>query len=140
MFKLIDYDTTDSATKGIGVAGRHTDGVWYLVTYAIPIADDPDVWIVANQAQIEIDLPAGIVPDKAAIARWLEDSSLPNEVAPDLDDIADIYPDRHSGRILKAFALILLSEINVLRATASLPDRTISQLKDAMKVELEQMA
>ena len=141
MFKLINYATTDPATKGIGIAGRHTDGTWHLATFAIPVADDPDTWIAANQATIEAALPAGRMLNKADISRWLEDNSLPNEVAPDLDDIANIFPDLHAARIFKAFALVLLDEINILRTSPPpMPTRTIAQLKTAMKNKLTQMA
>ena len=37
---------------------------------------------------------------------------------------------------LKAFALVVLSEINVLRVQAALPERTVQQLKDAVKSRL----
>jgi hypothetical protein len=140
MFKLIEYTTTDPATKGIGVAGRHTDGTWHLATLSIPIEDDPDTWIAANQAAIEAALPAGRTLDIADLSRHTEDNSLTNEVAPDLDDIADIYPDRHAARIFKAFALVLLDEINILRTSPPpMPTRTIAQLKTAMKNKLESL-
>lgn len=35
--------------------------------------------------------------------------------------------------LMKAFALVVLDEINILRSNASLADRTISQLKQAVK-------
>jgi len=37
---------------------------------------------------------------------------------------------------LKAFALVVLSEINSLRVNAGLPERTIQQLKTAVKAKL----
>jgi len=37
---------------------------------------------------------------------------------------------------LKAFALVVLSEINTLRANAGLPERTVQQLKSAIKAKL----
>ena len=37
---------------------------------------------------------------------------------------------------LKAFALVVLSEINLLRANAGLPERTMAQLKAAVKAKL----
>ena len=37
---------------------------------------------------------------------------------------------------LKAFALVVLSEINILRVESGLPERTVQQLKDAIKAKL----
>jgi len=37
---------------------------------------------------------------------------------------------------LKAFALTVLSEINILRTNAGLPERTVQQLKNAVKANL----
>lgn len=37
---------------------------------------------------------------------------------------------------LTAFALVVLNEINILREAAGLPERTVQQLKDAVKARL----
>ncbi len=37
---------------------------------------------------------------------------------------------------LKAFALVVLDEINILRVAAELPERTVAQLKTAIKTKL----
>ena len=40
-------------------------------------------------------------------------------------------------RLIIAVTLIIMREMNILRQAAGLPDRTIEQLKDAVKTELE---
>ncbi len=42
-------------------------------------------------------------------------------------------------RLLKAFALVVLDEINLLRTKAGLAERTIEQLKNAVKVKYESL-
>lgn len=37
---------------------------------------------------------------------------------------------------LKAFVLVVLDEINILRVAAELPERTVAQLKTAIKTKL----
>lgn len=49
---------------------------------------------------------------------------------------ADIYENVASERILKAFALVVLDEINILRNREGLALRTASQIKTAIKNKL----
>lgn len=51
-----------------------------------------------------------------------------------LDELADI--ENQFNEPLKAFSLVVLSEINILRVEAGLPVRTVQQLKDAVKTRL----
>lgn len=44
--------------------------------------------------------------------------------------------DAEAGATIKAFALVVLSEVNILRVSAGLPERTVQQLKDAVKAKL----
>ena len=48
--------------------------------------------------------------------------------------IADI--EKQFSSTLKAFSLVMLDEINLLRTEAALPERTIAQLKNAVKNKL----
>lgn len=56
----------------------------------------------------------------------------------ELDDINDKVMD--SDLALKAFALIVLDEINILRAAAGLVARTPAQLKTAHRAKLNQIS
>ncbi len=53
------------------------------------------------------------------------------QIAPDA-----IYERVLSGRVLKAFAALVLDEINILRAEAGLSARTAEQLRTAIKTKL----
>jgi len=52
---------------------------------------------------------------------------------------ADIYSKILDRRLLKAFAQVVMDEINILRAQHSLPARTWDQLTTAVKNKLKQM-
>lgn len=56
------------------------------------------------------------------------------EITEKLEKDADI--EARFDSTLRAFALVLISEINILRVSAGLPVRTIQQLKDAVKAKL----
>ena len=51
---------------------------------------------------------------------------------------ADLY-ELTLKRVLKAFALVILDEINILRQRANLPVRTAGQIDDAIKAKLKGM-
>ena len=143
MFKLIEYHTIDPATKGIGVAGMHTDSTLRMATFGIPLVDDPDTWIAANAATITAAFDSARMLDIPDTVRSLIESSRDaeaNEIISSLGDIADIHETRHARRIQKAFARVVISEINILRELGDLSERTIEQLVTAMKNELEGMA
>jgi hypothetical protein len=48
----------------------------------------------------------------------------------------NLYERLPSRRVLKAFVLVVLDEINILRQQHSLPDRTESQIIEAIKIKL----
>lgn len=50
-------------------------------------------------------------------------------------DIIDTLQSQ--GRMIRAFAEIIIREINILRALGSLPDRTLNQLKSAIQAEID---
>lgn len=50
------------------------------------------------------------------------------------DQMADI--ETQFDEPLKAFAKVMLDEINILRTNAGLPERTIQQLKNAVKAKM----
>ena len=49
-----------------------------------------------------------------------------------------IYEKFISGRVLKAFAALVLDEINILRTEAGLVVRTAEQLRTAIKIKLQE--
>lgn len=51
-----------------------------------------------------------------------------------LAELADI--EAQFDQPLKAFALVVLNEINILREALGLPERTVQQLKDAVEAKL----
>lgn len=51
---------------------------------------------------------------------------------------ADLYQHIAAKRVLKAFAGVVLDEINILRGVAGLPERTGEQLRQAIKAKLRQ--
>ena len=52
------------------------------------------------------------------------------------DNIKDRIIDSSSPEMIKAFAEIIMDELNALRSQHGLPDRTMAQLKTAMKNKL----
>lgn len=52
---------------------------------------------------------------------------------------ADVYERLPGRRVLKAFAAVVLEEINILRQQYSLPDRTAAQMVNAIKTKLKGM-
>jgi len=70
------------------------------------------------------------------IAEWENNSRprTPQEIDEALTIEADI--DIKFNSTLKAFALVVLDEINILRVAAGLPERTVQQLKSAVKAKL----
>ena len=73
-----------------------------------------------------------------------DDVTLMDQAARDAVDVAEIAANRDDvagqmdsmENIIRAFALAVLDEFNVLRAQHSLPERTISQLKTAVRNKL----
>lgn len=50
----------------------------------------------------------------------------------------ELYKNVTTWRILKAFALVVLDEINILRQSAGLSQRSASQIENAIKTKLRQ--
>lgn len=48
----------------------------------------------------------------------------------------DLHEHLKAKRVLKAFAAVMLDEINILRGAAGLPERTEGQLRQAIKAKL----
>jgi hypothetical protein len=67
-------------------------------------------------------------------AEWLILQTQDNDVDYQKTKKADI--EKQFDDTLKAFSLVLLSEINILRVAAGLPERTVKQLKAAVKIKL----
>jgi len=70
------------------------------------------------------------------LAEW-EENTRPRtseEIETVLTNKADI--EVQFSEPLKAFALVVLDEINILRVAAGLPERTVQQLKNAVKTKL----
>lgn len=51
---------------------------------------------------------------------------------------ADVYEHIAARRVLKAFALVVLDEVNLLRAQAGMPERTADQIVTAIKAKLRE--
>jgi plasmid stabilization system protein ParE len=70
--------------------------------------------------------------------------SLADQATRDAIDAADLIAARDAiaaqidqqEDLLRAFALLMVDELNILRAEHALPDRTIAQLKTAMRNKL----
>ena len=70
------------------------------------------------------------------IAEWDENSRARTEAEIDAAKVIEADIEVRFDSTLKAFALVVLSEINILRMQAGLSERTIQQLKDAVKAKL----
>ena len=80
-----------------------------------------------------IEFPGGI-PSQADQDLWTQEYINYVSAGGLKAELADI--EKQFDQPLKAFALVVLSEINILRVAAGLPERTAQQLKDAVKVRL----
>lgn len=80
-----------------------------------------------------IEFPNGI-PSQANQNLWTQEYNAYVASGGLLDELADF--ETQFSSTLKAFALVMLSEINILRLAAGLPERTLQQLKDAVKANL----
>ena len=95
----------------------------------LSITQEDDTWILQANAPNTIPLAD------------LEVHFAPNEA--DLWEIAqlegyqdDIFERSTPKALLRALALVMLDEINLLRVRASLPERTITQLINAVREKL----
>lgn len=80
-----------------------------------------------------IEFPGG-VPDQATQDTWLQEYNDYIAAGGLQDEAANI--EQHFDPLLKAFALVVLDEINLLRTQAGLPARSVAQLKNAVKQKL----
>lgn len=117
----------------------HRTVIDYLVS--VPAADlpepvanyiqDPDLAAVAGQPikywKINGDLVELMTAGEQAAVDAAEQDATRDTSADRLDQVEDV---------LRAFALVVLDEFNVLRAQHSLADRTIAQLKTAVRNKL----
>jgi hypothetical protein len=92
---------------------------------------EPDLSAVVGQPARYWDITGDVVSLMDQAARDAVDAQL-------LSDRRDNTADLLDGveNINRAFALVVLDEINTLRAQHSLPDRTIAQLKTALRNKL----
>lgn len=93
---------------------------------------------IATQVVLTINYTPDITTERLNISedglRAATQIELDAEVAADLDIEGDIELSFSSTQ--KAFALVVLDEINLLRANAGLSTRTLTQLKSAVKSKL----
>lgn len=117
------------------------------VLQVIPSANTPDYSsrsdVVVNPDLSALDLinrkywkhDAGSIVEMTAGEKTAQDTAEANQATADRRTSAEAGVDAKDdlGMIFRAFAEVMKDEINVLRAQHSLPDRTISQLKTAIK-------
>ena len=74
--------------------------------------------------------------ETAILSEWAENNR--PRTAQEIDNAKSLEADINAkfNPTLKAFALVVLDEINLLRIAAGLPERTINQLKNAVKAKL----
>lgn len=84
-----------------------------------------------------VDLETNALPDEVYYCRHEGGNIVSKRTeieAQDLIEKADI--EIRFDNTLRAFALVVLDEINVIRQNAGLSPRTLTQLKDAVKAKL----
>jgi len=115
-------------------------------------------WIVGgNEAQVYSSVVSNYVPvaDQTYQA-WLAAGGMTTRIASELElgavlvpwSLRPIHPGVLQGyddaivaeldtmKIMRAFSLVMLDEINILRQQHSLPDRTVAQLKAAVRAKV----
>lgn len=83
----------------------------------------------AQRAQAPVII-AGVDPSPDADALFLVQQAK-TQAGTNLDS-----PDAYGDRLIRALALVVLDEVNVLRSAASLAPRTTTQLINAIKAKL----
>lgn len=102
--------------------------LWAII---IEITDGLDTFLLSTTESgttAEIDLQAAL--DAREPELWLVAQQ--KAIEPD-----SVFTNTTAQRILKAFALVVLDEINILRGAAALPPRTTEQLRQAIKLKLQ---
>lgn len=102
--------------------------IWAII---IEITDGIDIYVLPTTESgsvAESDLQAALdarEPELFLVAQQ-------KAIAPD-----SVFTNTTAQRIVKAFALVVLDEINILRGVAALPPRTTEQLRQAIKLKLQ---
>jgi hypothetical protein len=102
--------------------------VWALF---VQIDDGIDEYLLATTLPgtvAEIDLQATLEADETRLFAIAQVKG----ILPD-----DLYTSASTKRVLKAFALVMLDEINILRTAAAMAPRTTTQLRTAVKNKLQ---
>jgi len=86
-------------------------------------------------------LAKGNVPDRVESEATLGAYLVRYELRPVAPGVLQGYDDAivkelETMKILRAFSLVMLDEINILRQQHALPDRTVAQLKAAVRAKL----
>jgi len=114
-----------------------------------------DISILRSVPEADLPEPVGNYieePDLAAVTGWPtkywiitgDVVTLMDQAARDVVDAAELEASRDSEAaqldnveaVLRAFMLIVLDEINILRGQHSLPNRTVQQLRAAIRARL----
>jgi len=95
----------------------------------LQITQGPETWMLPTTApgtMQQADLQAYFDAREADLWRVAQEKRYP----------VDVWERIPSKRLLKAFALVLLDEVNVLRQRAGLAPRTAEQVAEAIKAKL----
>jgi len=113
------------------VAGSITQVYSSRIGNYVPIADVTyQAWLTAGNLTTSI-------PSEVELGEVLAQHSLrpiPAGILQAYDDT--IVKELETMKILRAFSLVMLDEINLLRQQHALPDRTVAQLKAAVRTKL----
>lgn len=101
-----------------------------LGNYVLPSNATYLAWLASGGVVTKIDteLNLGEVLSRGALR------PIPAGIAQGFDDT--IVKELETMKILRAYSLVVLDEINLLRQQHSLPDRTVAQLKAAVRAKL----
>jgi hypothetical protein len=94
------------------------DGVQYIEVDQVPDRTNRNAWKIEN---------GQVVEDAVRIAEIEEERK---------DNAVSLLTDAGMSNFDKAFALLMLQEINVLRTALSMPEYTVEQLKAAVRNKL----
>ena len=106
------------------IGGIASDGLYRMADLSRETTS-PDDWLAANQAEAQALIDSGVYREDIALKRqWFGDNAEGS--------------DAQLVRIVRAVALVMLDEINLLRSKAGMPERTQSQLVTAIRARLEE--
>ena len=113
------------------VAGSTTQVYSSKISNYVPVADATyQAWLAAGGVPIKIDTEAHL--GELFVQYSLR--PIPPGILQGYDD--KIVSELETMKIMRAFSLVMLDEINILRQQHSLPDRTAAQLKAAVRAKL----